>query len=402
MKPLNLVVFGFNPWSRMWKRTQTLTSLLRGRPGLGDILFVNPSLHAMDLARRPVLLKSSAVRESLAYAGGKRTPEGVTVYTPVVPPLAYPGKPLAGLRRRLEMGRIGPFVRDDFILYMNALLRKDNTVFWELFERARHRIFDWSDDFSTFAANARERRVDEEIATTFLEASDLVVAVNESLAARARQVNPHSYCLRNATNFELMNRAESEATPVHGGIAALRGPVVGYMGYMNPTRIDTELLRAVATENPDLQFVFLGPMVTDNPLGTELPLRPNVHFFPPVPYDELPGVLKGFDVCIIPNRINEHTAGNDPIKLFDYLACGRPIVATPTAGLEGFAEVVDLATDATEFTAALRRNLQPRAGADEARARRLQAARENSWQARADKLGGWLDAAILNKGAGGE
>jgi len=400
MKPLNLVVYGFNPWSSMWKRTQTLISLLERRDDFGEILFVNPSVHLMDMVRQPQRLRSGAYREQLSYVVPRRVSPGIVAYTPLVPPLAYQGKPLAPLRRRLEMRTVGPFLDGGFVLYLNALVRYDNPVFWELFERARNRIFDWSDDFSTFAANEAERAIDREIGDRFITRSDLVVAVNESLADRAKALNPNSYCLRNATNFGHMNRADAAGTRPHEPIARLSGPIVGYMGYMNPTRIDTMLLLDMARAHPGWQFVFIGPQVTAEPLGSELPRLGNVHLLPPVPYTDLPGVLKCFDVCIIPNHINEHTAGNDPIKLFDYLASGRPVVATPTAGLEAFDDVVDIAADARGFAALIGKHLE-RGGDEAAKARRLQAARRNSWEARAERFGELIEAHVTGVGEDG-
>jgi len=306
---------------------------------------------------------------------------------------------LAGLRRYREMRVIEPFLRRGCILYMNALFRPENLVFWELFEKAEYRIFDWSDDFATFATSEFERQRDHEIVDRFLLKSDLVLGVNEALTARALSLNPRSFCLRNGTDFDRMSLADAEGTVRHKACASLRGPLIGYMGYMNFTRIDTEMMCEVASDRPEWQFVFIGPQVGETPLGLELPRLPNVHVLPAVSYAELPGVLKCFDVCIIPNRVNEHTDGNDPIKLFDYLASGRPIVATPTAGIETFSEVVSVASGAQEFSRAIELALAD-PSPQPAKDRRLQLARENSWQARADQLSDWICAYIHQQKGG--
>ncbi len=386
MISLNLIVFGFNPWSSMWKRTQTLVSLLKQEDGIGDILFVNPEIHFMDIVRKPARLQSSAYRELMSYLIPRRVSPGITVFTPIVLPLTYKGKALEPLRHWLEMKTIGPYIKKGFILYLNSLVREDNPVFWKLFEHSRYRIFDWSDDFSTFAENEEEKSIDEDIARRFIENSNLVVAVNENLAARARKLKKNSFCLRNGTNFNHMRLADSEETVPHRQCSKLERPIIGYMGYMNPTRIDTCLIYDIAKENPGWQFVFIGPQVTENPLGKDLPKLKNIHIFPPVPYSELPGVLKCFDVCIIPNQINKHTAGNDPIKLFDYLASGRPIVSTPTAGLEQFDGIVDVADGPQEFAMHIRRRLIDKDKL-QSKNRRIRAARDNSWETRAERFG---------------
>lgn len=392
--PTDLIVFGFNPWSSMWKRTQKLVSLLQCEDVFSRVLFVNPAVHAVDLVRCPTSLRSRSFRESINFVFPRRVSEKITVWTPVVPPLYYRFSEVRSLGDQVQARVVAPFARGDYVLYMNMLVRKDNVVFWDLFERARHRVFDWSDDFETFASTQEERANDRAISLRFIEASDLVVAVNESLAVRARRLNPNTRCLRNGTNYRLLSLADSEQTPEHPGCARLTGPVIGYMGYLNPARLDTDLVLDVATRNPSWQFVFVGPGVAIEPLGRELPALSNVHVFDPVPYTELPGVLKCFDVCIIPNRINEHTAGNDPIKLFDYLASGRPIVSTPTAGIEQFAEHVSIARGATEFEYAIRALLEE-GDSLQKKQLRLRAAKENSWEARANSLIEWLHEMVF-------
>jgi glycosyltransferase involved in cell wall biosynthesis len=381
--PVNLIAFGFNPWSSMWKRTQTLLFHLQRDGAIARILFVNPSLHVMDLVRRPDQILSPACRERIRYFLPRQVSQKIHAYSPTVFPLMYQGKALESVHRAIEMRVLRPYLENGYILYMNSLVREDNAVFWELFERARYRVFDWSDDFSTFAANENERLDDERITRRFIEGSDLVVAVNEKLALKAVSLNHNSYCLRNGTNYEHMRLADAAETTPHRLCSQVPKPIIGYMGYMNPTRIDTDLVLKLAQNNPSWQFVFVGPQVTEHPLGTAIPRLPNVHVFPAVPYSELPGVLKCFDVCVIPNRINEHTAGNDPIKLFDYLASGRPIVSTRTAGLEAFGEVVDIADGPADFAGLIRKHLE-RGDDPAAKARRLRAAFENSWETRAD------------------
>jgi len=105
MKTLDLIVYGFDPWSSMWKRTQMLVAKLAEKNHVGQILYINPSLHLMDMVRSPGLLRTTATREAMQYLRAKRVLPNVTVYTPLLLPLMYQGKALAGLRRYREIGR---------------------------------------------------------------------------------------------------------------------------------------------------------------------------------------------------------------------------------------------------------------------------------------------------------
>jgi hypothetical protein len=92
-------------------------------------------------------------------------------------------------------------------------------------------------------------------------------------------------------------------------------------------------------------------------------------------------LIAGFDVCLIPHTLDRLTVSMDPIKLYDYLATGKPVVTTPIAGSERFADLIYVANDAIGFAGQVGVALAE-ADADQA-ARRQQRAREHTWAARA-------------------
>ena len=376
----NLICYGYNPWSRMWKRNQTMVRLLAEQPFIDRAGFVNPPAYLARLLTGPGRELSGLRRETWRAALPCER-EGIIVHTPVRP-LFYSRSRAAALpaeaftRRILERLSVRPY-----LLLLNRLQDFDDPVFAQLYDGAACRHFDWSDDFETFCTSDRQRAAAARVRDRFLIECDVVTTVNEHLAERARDRCPDAFAVRNATDFEVLNRADAPRTPITEALARLSGPVIGYIGYLNRERLDAELIESVAAARPDWQFVFLGPEATPRPLGDDLPRRDNVHLLPAVPYEELPGWLKGFDVCMLPNRLNEHTRGNDPIKLFDYLASGRPVVATPTAGTAELADVLHIAEGADAFLASLEAALAARDDA-QAKAARLAAARANAWPSR--------------------
>src|SRR5262249_29263832 len=109
--------------------------------------------------------------------------------------------------------------------------------------------------------------------------------------------------------------------------------------------------------------------------------RPNVHRFGEVPYDKLSGYVAGFDVCTIPFQRTPLTEATNPVKLYEYFATGKPIVARRLPELEPFEDVVTLYGAGADFAGALETALREDPAAGKADRRRA-LARENTWDLR--------------------
>ena len=116
----------------------------------------------------------------------------------------------------------------------------------------------------------------------------------------------------------------------------IKKPVIGYFGNIE-RRIDYDLVKELIAMNPDKNFVFIGP-VDKYYLDVDGYKFPNFYLKGQVPYDLMPAVLKGFDVAIIPFKKDEVSNNIFPLKLFEYMGSGRPVVST------------DFNTDLKDFT----------------------------------------------------
>jgi glycosyltransferase involved in cell wall biosynthesis len=170
----------------------------------------------------------------------------------------------------------------------------------------------------------------------------------------------------------------SPAVRVPKELRTLRHPVIGYAGYRVRDRLDLNLIDELAASRPNWSFVFIGPHVGEEPLREITARRPNVVALGPVDYSRLPSYVAAFDVCILPNRINAHTAGNDPIKLYDYLAAGKPIVSTQTSGADKLGDMVTIADSGPPFLEALERAMETDSIA--LRDERVRTAAAHSWK----------------------
>ena len=163
------------------------------------------------------------------------------------------------------------------------------------------------------------RRMEKEI----LSACDLLIATStpilESRGPRARR----SVLLTHGVDTShFANATPDQASP----LAALPHPIVGMFGVFD-RRIDSAILIAAARALPMASFVVIGPVVDRDP--GEFRDVPNLRFLGPVAYGELPGHVAHFDVCLLPYVLDETTSSINPLKLKEYLATGKPVVATP-------------------------------------------------------------------------
>jgi glycosyltransferase involved in cell wall biosynthesis len=223
----------------------------------------------------------------------------------------------------------------------------------------------------------------------FARRADLVLTTSRPLAERLRSVSDRVIAMPNVADTDLFSRALEDG-PVDPALAALPGPRIVFTGAIVATKLDVELLVTLARSRTDWSFALVGPVGAGDP-GTDvsaLAREPNVHLLGLRPYDALPDVLRGADAALIPYALNELTASIFPMKVYEYLAAGLPVVATPLPSLEGVAGVVT-ATDAESTAARLEELLE--GDSREARAERSRLAAGHSWDARVDEI-----AAALN------
>lgn len=302
---------------------------------------------------------------------------------------------LQGTHNDVYLGSLETSALQSFEESLNALYKDyaiaENVVFiqlpfWRklaLELRARHNAilaYDCMDEWDAFE-NIGEFNRQEEV---FLaKQSDVLIVTARRLAEKFANCGLDPLLVRNGVDYEFFNAKRSNTLALN-----LPKPIVGYFGAIADW-IDLDLIRRVAIMRPQYSFVLIGQTFERD--TESLASLSNVHFLGHQPYERIPAFLEQFDVCQIPFLINDVTAATDPVKLYEYLSHGKPVVATAMSELQAFRDVVYLADNASDFAAKLDQALSED---DSVRQQhRKEFARRNTWQIRFQAI----DAALSEK-----
>jgi len=210
--------------------------------------------------------------------------------------------------------------------------------------------------------------------------SDLVVCTSRQLYREKKEVNPNTFFVANAADISHSSKALNENLDIHPDVASIASPRIGYFGNIE-RRMDFPMLQELAEKNPEKNFVFVGP-VSPEFIPEWFNNTVNIHLIGRQPYDQMPAIIKGFDIAIIPFKKDDVSSTIFPLKLFEYLGAGKPVVATNfNPDLKEFTgDTVHYCADATAFSEAIAKELN---NTDPDReSKRLQIAQENTWDNR--------------------
>lgn len=204
--------------------------------------------------------------------------------------------------------------------------------------------------------------------------ADIGMANSVYLANYLKKYNDNAWYIGQGCNISLFDADKEHIIPED--LEKIAHPRIGFVGAINTIRIDERVIASIARERPDWQIVMIGPE-DEYFAGSDLHQLPNVHFLGKRPIESLPAYVAGFDVCINPQLINPVTIGNYPLKVDEYLAMGKPVVATNTDAMQIFEDQVYLADTPEAFAPlidqALRENTPQR------KQERIALARTHTW-----------------------
>lgn len=179
-----------------------------------------------------------------------------------------------------------------------------------------------------------------------MKKADLVVANSTYLASLARKFNPNSFYVGQGCDVRLFDSKLVSSVPAD--IQHIKKPIAGYIGALLSLRLDIQVIEYIAVNRPDWSIVLVGPE-DDTFKTSRLHQLANVYFLGNKKGSELPSYLNYFDVAINPQVLSPVTIGNYPRKIDEYLAMGKPTVATKTEAMSVFADYTYLAETKEEY-----------------------------------------------------
>ncbi|HYW69539.1 MAG TPA: glycosyltransferase [Pyrinomonadaceae bacterium] len=384
----SIICFGGEDW--WYHHPHSKNHLMRRFARAGNkVIFVN----SISMGLAP--MKSGEVwprirRKLKSYAKlARTTEEGITVVSPAVVPF-FGSQAAAATNRRLLAAQISTLARRRGMEQPILWIAIPTAV--EVIGRLRERliIYHVSDKYD---ANTMDHATDpaliRQLHERAAEAADLIFYSSRKLFDEVRQHRDKSYLLEQAVDFDHWSPISRGEVTVAEAIAGIPHPRIGYFGAIEPWLVDQELIKQAARERPDWNWVFIG----NKSRGLEIESLPNVHFLPPVSYQELPQYAAGFDVCVLPwNTEVPFTSYGSAIKVREYLASGKPVVISPLPEYESMSEVLRIGRTRAQFLQLIDEALDEK---DEVRTRaRQDAVRNGTWDARAEWVSDLIEAAM--------
>lgn len=371
----NIICISSVDWDPIWTRKQQVMSRL---PGGNKILYIEP----------PVTLLSAFKDRSLWFKwwqwlkGPRKKTENIYLYSP---PVVLPFGNVYRWVNRLNQRWLLLFVKK-----IARRLGMNNPIVWTYLPNSqvlaeglgpKLLIYDCVDEHSEYTGLINKAAM-LDMERSLLAGCDLVFVTAPGLYDSKKELTSNIYLLPNAADVEHFARAALPETAVPEEIRRLPRPVLGFVGVIHDW-IDQDLIAYIAERRPDWTVAMIGPVGAGINVD-RLKALPNVHFFGRKTKEEMPGYLKGFDVCLNSFRKNELTERVSPLKFYEYLASGRPVVSVEMPGVMEFAGLIELAGDYEGFYQGVERAL---AGETPGKQQlRLEAAARNSWASRVDYM----------------
>lgn len=333
VSPWSFVVHSHLRWDFVWQRPQQLLSRLAAH---GPVLFLEEPMAISDPPRLDITEPHANV---------------VRVVPQLPPALAAVDAQSAEILRLLR-----PALKDHPLLAG----RFHHPIQWfyspmaapimlDQFD-ARCVVYDCMDELANFRFAPADIVRREQL---LLAKADVVFTGGYQLYQSKARYHRNVHFYGCGVDIHHFGQARRENTPVAAEVAHLPRPVLGYYGVIDE-RLDYALIDHLATALPQASVVMVGPRVKVE--EEALPRRANLHWLGQRGYAELPALVKGFDVCLMPFALNEATQFINPTKTLEYMAAGKPIVSTAVADVvRHFTPIVDVVHSASEFVGAVER-----------------------------------------------
>lgn len=362
-----------------WQGMPTRKQQVMGRMKDAEILYFDPPVTMLA----PFKDKSTSERISKYKQDGDHPMENVTVYA-MPPVLPFYNK--NRLINKINQRRLAAYVRSKMKKhgFTDPVLWIYHPSSTDAVELIPHKslVYDCVDRHSGYKGLINPEVVNK-MESDLASKCDVVFATAKGLYETLRKYNENTYLIPNGANYELFSRVDDPALPIPDDMFTIQKPVLGFSGALQEC-IDYSLVAYAAKKHPEWSFVFIG-----SPLPgvdtSELNGLPNVHMLGRKNYKEMVNYLAYFDVCLNLFRSGDLAKDVSPLKFYEYLATGKPIVSTPQPDqVQEFSDVVYIASTPDEFVEKCSAAIKERSNWHTLRRREL--GKACSWDSRVSEM----------------
>jgi glycosyltransferase involved in cell wall biosynthesis len=379
---MGIIYFAMSGWKGMWKnRHQLMSRLARQLP----VLYVEPPVRLKQLRSEGLL--SKAVWSDFRKEPMSMEAPGLNVF--------HTSKwfPVSGSRY------LSTLTRKRWTRAVNKAAKEagiSKAILWVSLPDHVHVVGEFDEALSIYhivdeyagytgadAQWTRRLRLAEEL---LLDAVDFSIVVSPELLQSKRNDKRDIHVIENAVDAAAYERAVGRQE-VPADLSAIAAPRLGYSGLIGK-RLDLDLLANIASARPDWSLVLVG-RVDRRDCQEEiesLEQLDNVHFLGEKDPHDVPAYVCGFQLGLLPYAINLETRNISPLKLYEYLAAGIPVVSTGIPSALRMKDYVEIADEATEFERAVAVCLESDKASDVS-SRREEASR-NTWDQRVAAIAG--------------
>lgn len=375
-----VIVFPIIDWNFRWQRPQQLISRLSKKD----------SCHYLYLSIEPLLVLDEYFYNSSSYFSHYFNTQYVSKNITLINFLSF-GKQniyqgIFSTKQKLYLYKIiSKIIFNNYPKNLSFIVQHPGwySIVNNLFTKFRPNIIYDCMDYHVGFSNIDKKILSFE--KKLFTISDTVIASSNFLYQYCKKFNSNTVLIKNATEFSHFSKAST--------IIKKKKPndqiIIGYFGAISDW-FDYDLLYYASNSRLNYKFIIIG----NQSVHSKLDFPNNVNFLGEVPYSKIPNFLSTFDVCIIPFKINNLTRATNPVKFYEYISSGKPVVSTNLPELTDYQEYVFLSKNKKEFVKFIDKALINNTKYNQKN--RINLAKKNTWESRARDFNKELSSVNIN------
>lgn len=374
------IIFSTADWNAPYWTNKQHTARHLAKCGIRVLYVESVGLRAPTVNRKDLKRIWQRLKTGIKFP--RLVEERVWVFSPLIIPFKHHWKIVRAVNQKILTWQLNRFIKKENFktpliwTYQPFILETLRDISYEKL------VYHCVDDLSSVpginadAFNKEEQRL--------LKQSDAVFTTSEMLYKRCAVLNANTHYFPNVADIMHFSKARL-AGVLPPELAAIPHPRIGYVGALSDYKIDFELIFAIAKQQPQWQWIFIGDEREGqkNSVIEQLSALPNVHFLGYRSYDVLPDYLRGLDVATLPSLLNSYTRAMFPMKYFEYLAAGLPIVSTSLEFTRSYQAGLEVGDTESAFMDGIKKQLS-RGRLSDVEAEEFVA--DNTWEVRLGKM----------------